>query len=75
MKREEIFPEIYKSLEAELSYYSSFSEKITMLNQIVSEFIFTRKSNLKESESQLKIQLKQDNENDKFNKQIVIFQT
>ena len=46
-----------------------------MLNQIVSEFIFTRKSNLKESESQLKIQLKQDNENDKFNKQIVIFQT
>jgi hypothetical protein len=67
-----LFPEIYDYLEDECRKSSKMSDIISSLNSILGELVFRKRSNQKEVENQQKLAKKMEDDNQNFNKQIVL---
>ncbi len=67
-----LFPEIYDYLEGECLKSSKMSDIISILNSVLGELVFKKRSNQKEVENQQKLVKKMENDNQNFNKQIVL---
>ncbi len=67
-----MFPEIYDYLEDECRKSSKMSDIISSLNSILGELVFRKRSNQKEVENQQKLAKKMEDDNQNFNKQIVL---
>ena len=66
-----MYPEIYDYLEEESKNSIRISRILTLLNEIVGDFVFKKKTNQKDVESQQKIIKRKEDESDNFSKQIV----
>lgn len=72
VKREVLYPEINEYLEDECRKSSKISDIISSLNSILGDLVFRKRSNQKEVENQQKIVKKKEDENENFNRQIVL---